>query len=212
VLGPFALWGVKRFTMTPVIGPQTLALMPQANIPDDLYTVTLFDGLPADREGKLIRYKRVKLRETNTADERDAIRLSERVVMVQGQPKLLMSDADFRFALTMKHIERFECDSMTIDAPMIDLDLMGKLSPHDVGLIESRVFLMTLAAEVRYGNLTQDAFDQAWAGSTAPKQAPQPVGQAASVGAGSAADQSGPQVLADYSGAGAAGAAQSDAS
>ncbi len=185
--------------------------MTSPHTPDDLYTVTLFDGLPVERGGKPIRYKRVKLRETNTADERDAIRLSERVVMVGGQPKLLMSDADFRFALTMKHIERFECDSMTIDQPMIDLELVGKLSPHDVGLIESRVFLMTLAAEVRYGNLTQEAFDQAWAGSTAPKQAPQPVGQVASAGAGTAADQPGPQVLADYSGAGAPGAAQSDA-
>jgi phage FluMu protein gp41 len=203
---------VKRFTTTGVVGPQTLLCMSTPRTPEDLYTVNLADGLPAERDGKQIRYKRVKLRETNTADERDAIRLAERVVMVGGQPKLLMSDADFRFALTMKHIERFECDTLTIDLPMIDLDLMGKLSPHDVGLIESRVFLMTLAAEVRYGNLTQEAFDQAWAGSTAPKQAPQPVGQAASAGAGTAADQSGPQMLADFAGGGASGAAQSDAS
>jgi phage FluMu protein gp41 len=180
--------------------------MSKAKIPEDLYRVTLADGLPVLREGKEIRYKIVRLRETCVADEREAVRLAERVVMVSGQPKLLMSDADFRFALTMKHIETFVCDTLSIDGPMIDLDMMGKLSPHDVGLIESRVFLMTLAAEVRYGNLTQEAFDQAWMGSTAPKQSPQPVGQAASAGAGPAADQSGPQMLADYAGAGASGA------
>jgi len=177
--------------------------------PDDLYTVTLADGLPVEREGKTIRYRVVKLRETNTADEREAVRLAERVVMVGGQPKLLMSDADFRFALTMKHVDAFRCDSLVIERSMIDLDVMGKLSPHDVGLIESRVFLMTLAAEVRYGNLTQQAFDEAWAGSKAPTAAPQPLGQAAGSGAGFAADQPGPQMLAAYAGADAPGPAQS---
>ena len=42
---------------------------------DDLYTLTLVDGLPTVSEGKTIKYQIVKLRETTVADERIAQRL-----------------------------------------------------------------------------------------------------------------------------------------
>lgn len=181
---------------------------------DDLYTLTLVDGLPTASEGKTIKYQIVKLRETTVADERIAQRLAERVMLVGGMHKLLVSDADFQFGMTVRHIEAFVCDGQKIPQPMIDMELVGKLSSHDLGLIEQRVFLISLAAEVRYGNITQDEFDRIVSGG-APAQAgqssPQREGQAADVGQAPAQSQSGPALLADFTGGDAAGAAAGDA-
>jgi len=174
---------------------------------DPLHTLTLTDGLPVQAEGKTIRYRTVHLRETSVADERWAQRQAERVVVVGGAHKLLVSDADFRFALTCRHIEAFECDGQRIGQAVIDLELLGKLSPHDLGLIEHRVFLLTLAAEVRYGHMAQADFDAIASGSQeAPAaaaeagQSPQPVGQVAGLGEAAAEPQPGPALLADYAG------------
>lgn len=176
---------------------------------DDLYTLQLVDGLATMSEGKTLRYMVVKLRETGVADERAATRLAERVVMVGGVPKLLVSEADFRFALTLRHIEAFVCDGTRIPQALIDMDLLGKLSSHDLGLIEKRVFLITLAAEVRYGLLSPAEFDLILAGGGKAEVAPpQPVGQAAELGANAAALESGPAMLADFTGNPAQGASQ----
>ena len=182
----------------------------------DLYTLTLVDGLPTQMEGKTIRYRTVKLRETTVADERRAQRLAERVVMVGGVAKLLVSDADFRYALTMQHIEALACDTWKITGAVIDLDLLGKLTSHDLGLIEQRVFLITLAAEVRYGNMTQAKFDEVMAGGAGSGNGnqstptPQPVGQAADMGQAAAPSEPGPALLADYAGSTAGGAPAGD--
>ena len=175
-----------------------------------LHTLTLADGLPVERDGKTIRYRVVHLRETTVADERAAQRLAERVMLVGGAPKLMVSEADFRYALTMRHIEAFECDGQRIPQPMIDLDLVGKLSSHDLGLIEGQVFLLTMAAEVRYGNLSEADFAAVMAGQQLGQQgggaqAPQPLGQAAELGQVVAQPGPGPALLADYAGGAAAG-------
>lgn len=178
---------------------------------DNLFTLHLVDGLPVQREGKTIRYRLVHLRETTVEDERIANRLAERVVTVAGAPKLLTSESDFRYALTMRHIEAFECDGQRIPQPVIDLDLIGKLSSHDLGLIEARVFLITMAAEVRYGNLGQAEFDAVMAGQQpAGAAAPQPRGQAAELGQVDPQSQPGPALLADYAGTAAGGAPAGD--
>ena len=180
----------------------------------DLYTLTLADGLSATVDGREIRYRTVRLRDTNVGDERAAQRLAERVVTIGGAPRLLVSDADFRFALTMRHIESLHCDSYTIPQGLVDLELMGKLSSHDLGLIEQRVFILTLAAEVRYGNITQVQFDElmsATAEPAKPAPAPQPVGQAAALGSHAPDAEPGPAMLADFSGRDPAGAAEGHA-
>lgn len=172
---------------------------------NSLRTLTLVDGIPAVMDGKPIRYRNVILRETTVADERAAQQMAERVMMVGGVPKLLVSEADFRYALTMRHIEALECDGWTITGALIDLELFGKLSSHDLGLIEARIFLLTMAAEVRYGTLTQAEFDQVVAGQAPKGPAPQPVGQDAQLGPTGAGREPGPALLADYAGADAAG-------
>lgn len=175
---------------------------------DNLFVLHLVDGIPTEQAGKQLRYRVVHLRETTVADERRALRLAERVVSVAGQPKLLASDADFQYALTMCHIAKLECDGQTIGAELIDLDLFGKLSPHDLGLIEQRVFLLNLAAEVRYGLMSQADFDAVLAGQKpAGAAAPQPLGQAAELGAPGAQPEPGPALLTDYLGNDAHGAA-----
>ncbi|MBK1613372.1 hypothetical protein CKO44_07800 [Rubrivivax gelatinosus] len=176
----------------------------------DLFTLTLVDGLPASVEGREIRYRVVKLRETNVADERAAQRLAERLMTIGGVPRLVVSDADFQLAMTMRHIEAFVCDGQRIHQASIDLDMIGRLSSHDLGLIEQRVFLINLAAEVRYGNIDQAEFDKIVAGGAAAggAAAPQPGGQAPGMGASAALAEPGPALLADYAGDAAQGATQ----
>lgn len=194
--------------MTGAAGQKTLHAMNTKSTPaapsssiDDLFHLVLVDGLPVESGGNTIRYREVKLRETGVADEREAQRASERVVLIGGVHKLVVSDADFRYCLTTRHIESFHCDGMSIPQAMIDMELVGKLSSHDFGLIEQRVFLITMAAEVRYGNLTQEDFDQIMAGH-APKAvtSPQRAGQAQELGSSAAQSESGPALLADLTG------------
>jgi phage FluMu protein gp41 len=182
---------------------------PAPDIPgiDDLFKLTLVDGLKVvTSEGKELRYKGVLLRETNVGHERIATRQAERVIEIRGVSKLIVSDADFRLALTAQHIEAFLCDGQSIiHAALIDLATVDKLSHHDIGLIEQRVFLITLAAELRYGNITQETFDAVITGK-APEgasKAPQPVGQAPGMGADAASPESGPALLADFAGSAA---------
>ncbi|MFT4192482.1 MAG: hypothetical protein QM617_13275 [Comamonas sp.] len=171
----------------------------------DLYTLTLVDGLPAQAGQQTLRYKTVKLREISVRDHRAAVHLAERVAFVQGVPKLLVSDADYKDALVMRHIDAFVCDGQTIPGALVDLEMMGKLSLHDFGLLEDRAFFIDLAAEVRYGNLSQAEFDAMLAGQQPEGAAPQPVGQAEGAGASPDAAEPGPAMLADYAGSDAAG-------
>lgn len=168
----------------------------------DLYTLELKHGLPAATHGgKAIKYRLVRLRDTNVGDERWACRQAERVVTVGGAPKLLVSEEDFKHALTVRHIEYFQCDDVRIGQDIIDLALIDKLDPHDLGLIEQRVFLITLAAEVRNGLMSQADFDAIVAGtSKRGKESPQPLGQDEGVGQAPARAQPGPELLADYAG------------
>lgn len=180
----------------------------------DLFALTLHDGLRLTAEGKEIIYRVVRLRETNVADERAAQRAAERVMVVGGVPTLMVSDVEFRFAMTARHVEFFECDGQRIPQPMIDVELLGKLSSHDLALIEQRVFLIALAAEVRYGNMAQADFDAIVNGRAPAQQAPaspQPVGQAASDRPVADDAEPGPALLADYAGSAAAGAPAGDA-
>lgn len=166
-----------------------------------LSKLTLSDGLPVESAGRTIRYRLVRLRETNVEDERIAQRQAERVVNVAGKPTLLASEADFNFALTVRHIESFECDGVRIPQEMIDPELAGKLSTHDLGLIEQRIFLIELAAEVRYGNITEADFEAIASGQRQQAGgAPQPEGQTARVGQPVAEPRSGPALLADFVG------------
>lgn len=172
-----------------------------------IHTLTIADGLRVQSAGKDICYRIVHLRETTVADERIAQRQAERVVSVAGKPTLLVSDADFRFALTARHIEAFECDGQRIPQAVIDLELVGRLSTHDLGLIEQRIFLIELAAEVRYGNISQADFEAIASGQSQPNGgAPQPGGQTARVGQPAAEPRSGPALLADFTGDAADGA------
>lgn len=177
----------------------------------DLFHLTLVDGLPVESGGKTVRYREVKLRETGVADEREAQRAAERVVLIGGVHKLVVSDADFRYCLTTRHIAGFVCDGVTIPQAAIDMELVGKLSSHDFGLIEQRVFLITMAAEVRYGNLSQEAFDQIMTGGgPAVASSPQRGGQAQGLGSPAPQPESGPALLTDFTGEHSSGAPSVD--
>ena len=176
---------------------------------DDLFRLTLADGLPVQSEGRTLRYRTVTLRETTVADERAATRAAERVVRVGGLPELLVSNADFRFAMTARHVASFEADAANrIGDGVVDAELLERLSSHDLALIERRILLIAAAAALRYGNITREQFSAMLADNFTPTPgvdvAPQPVGQAADVGAAAAATEPGPAMLADYAGDAAA--------
>lgn len=203
---------VRRLTlpaMTPQSTPDAASTNPERI--DDLSQLTLADGLPAEVAGKAIRYRQVTLRETGVADERKAEALSERAIQINGSWKLLVSESNFKHVLNMLHIASFHCDDMVIPQALIDLALYDKLSSRDLELIEARIFLLTLASEVRYGNMSQEEFEAITAGLKPPKvgpQSPQPTGQTPGVGAFDQRDESGPALLADYAGAAAQGQAE----
>jgi phage FluMu protein gp41 len=177
-----------------------------------LATLTLVDGLPVEMGGKTIKYRTVQLRETTVADERAAIRMAERVVVVNGEHKLMLSESDFRFAMTLRHIDWLACDGHKLHQASLDLDVLGKIGAHDLQLIEERVVLMELAAKVRYGVITAQDFAEFAAGKVPALAAPpQPLGQTAAMGEASDRAESGPALLADFAGTATQGAAASHA-
>jgi len=112
--------------------------------------------------------------------------------------------------MTMLHVDALECDGQRLSGAHLDLELFGRLSSHDLGLLEQRVFLINMAAELRYGNITQEQFDALMAGEVPAAlkgPAPQPVGQAASTGPAGPEPEPGPALLADYAGGAAGGPA-----
>ena len=169
---------------------------------DDLFKLTLPDGLKTESGGKEVRYKVVTLRETSVADERKAERESERAVNVNGAWKLLVSESNFKHVLNMLHIEEFKCDDLTIPRAMIDIEIYDRLSPRDLEKLEERIFLITLSSEVRYGNMTEAEFEAIVSGLAPPAgvRSPQPSGQAADLGAPADQSESGPALLADFTG------------
>lgn len=181
---------------------------------DDMYVVHLKRGLPATKPngpgGQPLKffYKTVRLCETDMGDERAANRLSERVVLWLGEPRLLQSEVDFKFALTMQHIERFEAGHDKLHKGEFDMATVLKLHPSDWALIETKVYYLNLHVRLRYGEISQAEYDRI-VGGKAPAQAPQPQGPAADAGAHGAASESGPVMLADLTGQGAGGAAAS---
>lgn len=177
---------------------------------DDLFKLTLLDGLKVTAGGHEMRYQVVTLRETSVADERKAERESERAVNVNGAWKLLVSESNFKHVLNMLHIDSLRCDDQVLPKEVIDLDLYDRLSPRDLKAIEERIFLITLSSEVRYGNMTQQEFDLIAAGLAPVRpHSPQPSGQAPELGAPADQFGSGPAMLADFTGNDTQGAAAS---
>lgn len=177
-----------------------LSASPTSSRIDDLFQLTLVDGLPATAGEKEIRYKVVKLRETSVAHERKAEQMAERAVEVNGKYLLLVSDSTFKHVMNMLHVEAFVCDGTEIPAALIDLGLYDRLSPRDLSILEERIFLISMSAEVRYGNMTEEQFEAICDG-LAPvvgQQSPQPSGQAPNLGAPAHQRESGPAMLADF--------------
>lgn len=153
-----------------------------------LNTVTLVDGYVTHNENNNpIVYKSVVLRPATVAMDIRAIELAERIVHLNGKSTLMMSDSMYALAMTMQRIERFKCSGAEdIDHTLVDMSTIGKLSPHDVGLIEAQVFVMDLAEQVRYGKITQVQFDTLMAGESSDDEPtdsapPQPTGETVGV-------------------------------
>ncbi|AXF86397.1 hypothetical protein DTO96_102151 [Ephemeroptericola cinctiostellae] len=151
--------------------------------PSDIGTAILADGYKTDIDGKQVPYTIVKLRPATVGMDLDAIRLAERVVYINGKPALMLSDAVYRIAITMLRIDRLECTDSNVKAighSLMDMDMMARLTPHDLNIVEERIALYDLAEQVRYGNISQADFDAIFNPSTADaakQTTPQPTGE-----------------------------------
>ncbi|VVE55395.1 hypothetical protein PIN31009_04964 [Pandoraea iniqua] len=175
----------------------------------DIHVVALVDGLRSQVGDKEVRYRTVRLRETTVADEYAAMQLAERVVDVKGKPTLLVSDELYRVALTLRHCDRFQCAGLDdIPLSLMTLEMFGRLSPLDLARIEERCVLVDLAAQLRHGLISQDAFETMLSDVTKPEGVgPRSEGQTAELGDAGASAQSGPSMLADYAARNTEGAA-----
>ena len=145
----------------------------------DLNQVKLHDGIITEIDGKPIPYTRVILRPATIAMDMRAIELSERLVMLNDVPTLKMSEEIYRIAMTMLRIDRIECTDSNIKPighELIDMRLMGRLHPYDMVRIEQAILLFDLSESLRYGNITQQQFDDVFAKKDK-KPAPQPSGE-----------------------------------
>lgn len=168
--------------------------------PENLTILQLADGLPSQIGKQEVRYKTVHLRETAVEDEMKAVEMAERVVMHNGKPMLLMSNEVYRVAYNMRHIEKFVQSGFDdIELNILNLKMIGMLSPHDMHLIEERILLIEMAKQVRYGLMTQEAFDRVFSGAEQKEAAhvPRPEGQIEGLGEDGTQHQSGPQRLSD---------------
>lgn len=182
---------------------------PQTRAPvaiDDLFRLVLVDGITLQADGRDVTYKTVRLRETTVGDERIALRMVERAVLVDGEYRLMVSDADFRYALTLRHIEALECDGIKLTQAMLDLTFLDRLSNHDLQLIEQRIFLIEMAAQLRYGAISEEDFNLLLGGAPKEKASPKSEGPAEGVGQAHDSAQPVPALLADHSGAYSGGA------
>lgn len=125
-----------------------------------IFTLPLTDGLPVTQEGKPVRYKTVRLRETTVVHELKAHELSEKLMQLPRGEWQLVSNAEvFTTVMTMLACECFiEAGLETIDEHVLDLALFGKLSRHDLTAIEERVALIELASQLRHGLITEREF------------------------------------------------------
>lgn len=143
--------------------------------------VELHDGLKTEIDGKPIPYTRVVLRAPCQSFDLQAVQAAERLVMVNGAPQLKMSEEVYRTVMTMLRIDRFECTDANmapIRAHEIDLNLIGRLHPFDVAKIEQGVLLYDMVEAVRFGNITQQAFDDLYNPKSTEPQPPQHEGEA----------------------------------
>jgi len=176
---------------------------------DNLFTLTLTDGLPSTVGTQSVRYKTVELRETTVADELAAVQMAERVVYIAGKPTLLVSDETYRVAMTLRHVQRFTASGLDpLDDAVLDLRTFSRLSPQDLSKIEQRCLLITMAAQLRHGLIDQAEFDLAVSGQRAEDpSAPRSEGHSGEVAEPGAESRDGPAMLADYAATDAKGAA-----
>lgn len=157
------------------------------NQPIDPTRVQLHDGISTSIGDKAIPYTIVILRPQTVAMDQRAIELAERLIMVNGIPTLKMSEESYRIAMTMLRIERFECTDpsmLPIKSHDIDFNMIGRLHPYDLVRIEQQVFLYDMVESLRFGNITQAAFDDLFNNAKPKKdtketQPPQPESEAA---------------------------------
>lgn len=202
---------LKLFGMNKTTGILSNALAADASIepaqvPEQIYTLTLKAGIKVKRGQQQVSLRTVRLRDITHADEQAAVAAAERVVVVNGQPRILVSEAAFKTMLAYHRIDALlGADGTSIERLELSPEIIGRLDPLDWLAIEQRSYLVELAGQLRYGLIDQAEFDRYMQG-VIPEAAPQPVGQAAAAGEAAAQPVPGPVMLSDLTAPGAAGA------
>lgn len=140
----------------------------------DLYTVELVGGLRLRnaRTGADAVYKTVMLRESCEAYLHDAIRQVQELRRTPDGMRLVHNQALFEAARIAAHIDRFTGSGPDLVSADIDLAVLGKLHPLDVALIAERLMHIELAAQLRWGMITQDEYELILLGKSHPHRQP----------------------------------------
>lgn len=154
---------------------------------NDLQQLTLVDGLSIRQGDSDVVYKSVTLRESTVADEIKAAELAQQVGELNGRVVFAPNTDIYTHAMTMLCIVEFSGQGLEpLPAHAINLQTFGRLSRGDVSLIEERMQLIELSAQVRFGLITQQELDAALAESLGDEreaaQSKQPAGQDTELG------------------------------
>lgn len=171
-----------------------------------LYTLELKDGIKVTQGTTEVVLRTVRFRDISYTDETVATAAAERLVHIQGVPQLLLSNAAFKTALNFQYIESIGGPALTLGRGEFTMEMVGRIHPLEWQVIESRVYVLELAAQLRYGQIDPAQFKR-WLAGEMPAQAPQPVGQAEDQGAAPSQSVPGPAVLTDLTDTRAPGAA-----
>jgi hypothetical protein len=142
----------------------------------DLYTVELVQGLrlkSLHAGGTSAVYKTVFLRESCEKYLHDAIRqVQEMKRGPDGRMHLVHNEALYEAARIAQHIDHFSGNGPDLLASDIDLAVLGQLHPLDVALIADRLLHIELAAQLRWGLITQDEYDLILLGKSSASKKP----------------------------------------
>lgn len=143
----------------------------------DLYRLRLVGGLELDRQGSTpVTLYTVELSEARERHIHQALRAVQELRRAPdtGRWVLAHNDELFDAARVAAQIKSIGSDTegLVLNQPDIDLDVLGKLHPLDVALINERLMEIELAAQYRWGLISEDSYQLAQQSKQLSKAAP----------------------------------------
>lgn len=131
----------------------------------ELHKLQLVGGLELERQGgSPVLLKTVVLAEARERHIHQALKSVQELRRdPTGRVVLVHNEALFEAARVAAQIESIgsETEGLVLRQPDIDINLLGKLHPLDVALINERLMELELAAQRRWGLISEDSYNLA---------------------------------------------------